>query len=651
MLWQIRSRVAAWQQGKAVTWLPVAGEGKKLPSKQYVARFVGRIISYVIGQKKVKSSRKTSGAPMHLMLFYGFLTLFIGTTLLAINTYSPVKFHKGAYYLVYEIILDTMGLAYLIGVGWAFFRRLSTTSMDIKKAALEPSNEQFFRQMVDGRRRPVSGNASDLMVLGLLFFLGLGGYLAEAARMGYRPEPFDWSGVVGHLLAPAFAGISLTTYKVIWWVHIVSVAVFFAILPKLRIRHIVMAIFSTGSAPDRQMAELVPIKLEEVEETGQIGATMAKDLSRWHLMSLDACMECGRCTEVCPAWKVGKVLNPKQLVQDVRGAMTSGTALAEAVTEEALWSCTTCNACVEACPVLIRHTDIIVDVRRNLVAEGKLSGPAAVMLRQTASTGNAWGQPQNTREDWMQGREIPLARDGVAFDYLFWVGCAGATDPGAVKTTQAVADLLTKAGVKFACLGKEEVCTGDAARRVGDEFLFQEKAEINVAAFKKYGVKKVVTTCPHCLNTLQNEYKGFGIELECYHHTQLLQQLISKDQLKAAKSATGSITFHDPCYLARGAGESEAPRALVADGTLAEPTNNGQKTLCCGAGGGRMWMEEPPNQRPGNNRAEELLATGAKTIAVGCPFCRIMIDASVKQVTDEEVRLVDLAELLQEANK
>lgn len=650
MLMQIWSRAKVWMQGKPTDWIPKPAEGKKLPSPDAIKQALANVSSSILAQRKVKSSRQKSGAPMHLLIFYGFLTLFIGTTLLAINTYSPIKFHQGNYYLAYEFILDLMGVAYVVGLSWALLRRLQMTKAELGAAALKPDDAQYSRQMEQGRRRPMSGTASDLWTLALLLFLGVGGYLTEAGRMAVNPQSWDGSGFVGHALAGALGGLSVTGYKIIWWVHIVSVAAFFAVLPKMRIRHIVMAILTSAGAPSREMGKLVPISMEEVEQTGQIGVTKASDYSRWHLMSLDACMECGRCTEVCPAWNVGKVLNPKQLVQDVRGSMTNGTAVAEAVTEEALWACTTCNACVEACPVLIRHTDLIVDVRRNLVAEGKLSGSAAVMLRQTGSTSHAWGQPGNSREDWMQGLDIPLCRDGVEFDYLFWVGCAGATDPSAVKTTQAVAGLLKKAGVKFACLGKEEVCTGDPARRVGDEFLYQEKAETNVAAFKKYNIKKVVTTCPHCLNTLKNEYQDFGIQLEAYHHTQILSELISKDKLKSAGIATGEVTFHDPCYLGRVNNESEAPRSLVK-GNLAEPEHRAHKTLCCGAGGGRMWMEEAPDQRPGNRRAEELLATGAKTIAVGCPFCRIMLDASVKQVTEDEIRLVDLAELLQEANK
>ena len=671
MFWQIWRRTAVWKQGKPIDW------GPKWPSAGAVKVWLANICTYVLAQKKVRGSRKRSGAPMHLLIFYGFLTLFIGTTLLAINTYSPVKFHKGLYFLVYEITLDVMGALFLAGVIWAFFRRLRMTRADIGPAALpdsdpDPALEAAIEKgRVDGRRRPLSGSANDYWTLGLLFVVGFTGFLLEGARIAVDPHPWDWSAPVGRLFGEAMGAITPGDYRFIWWFHMFWIYLFFMAIPRMRLRHLVMAILASAGGPPQKMGELRPISMEEVERTGQIGVSYAKDYSRWHLMSLDACMECGRCTEVCPAWNVGKVLNPKQVVQDLRDAMVNGNEIAAQVSPEALWACTTCNACVEACPVLIRHVDMIVDSRRNLVAEGKLSGTAAVMLRQTGSTSNAWGAPATSREDWMRDLEIPLCRDGVEFEYLFWVGCAGATDPGAVKTTKAVAALLKQAGVSFACLGQEEACTGDPARRVGDEFLFQEKAMQNVSVFAKYKVRKVVTPCPHCFNTLQNEYGQFEGNLEVVHHSQLLSDLISQGKLKSSKPERGKVAFHDPCYLGRINNESDAPRAVLGDRTflnhhnpegmelgrdgtgernLAEPPHHGRKTLCCGAGGGRMWMEEAPSQRPGNRRANELLATGVKTVAVGCPFCRIMLDASIKQVSEEEIRLVDLAEMLQEAN-
>jgi Fe-S oxidoreductase/nitrate reductase gamma subunit len=579
---------------------------------------------------------------MHLFIFYGFFSLFIATTLLAISTYSPVKFHHGAYYLGYEAVFDFLGLFFVFGVGWALVRRLSA-----RPPALT--------------RQPV-----DVWTLVLLLVLGITGYALEAGRIANSPKPWDTWSFVGYALAQVLGQIPNEAYVSIWWFHMVWVFAFFALLPQMRLRHIVVAILASwGYDAKFHWGELKPIRIEDVEAPGKIGVATAKDYSRWHIMTLDACMECGRCTEVCPAYGVGKVLNPKAVVQSIRGSMGSERTVADAVGEEALWACTTCNACVEACPVLIRHVDLIVDARRYLVAEGKFSGTGATMLRQLGSTGNAWGAQATTREDWMKGLDIPLCRDGVEFDILFWVGCAGATDPGAIRTTKAFASLLKKAGVKFACLGQEESCTGDPARRVGDEFTFQAQTEVNSAAFKQYGVSKVVTACPHCLNTLKNEYRQFGMELEVWHHSQILERLISQGLIKGAKVLPGSTVFHDPCYLARVNNESDAPRAALGERTslnsagvpsaqtsrLLEAQNFGRKTLCCGAGGGRMFMDEPPEQRPGNRRAEELVATGARTVAIGCPFCRIMLDASLKHVTDQEIRLVDLAELVAESNE
>ena len=645
MAWQIVGRIRVWMQGRPIGGEPAKGIRYWIPTRTQAVKWLSNIWSYVLLQRKVRTSRRRSGAPMHLLLFYGFLSMLLATTILAINTYGPWKFHQGAFYLGYEFAFDVLGLMLVVGCLWALMRRV--------RAGKSPS-------------APQTTAPSDYGVLALLLAIGVTGYLLEAARLGnyaYHDALEDWNraSIVGFALAKLVGPVSDGGYVVIWWVHAALIMAMFATLPRWRLRHIVMAVMSTAGQPEREMGHLAPISMEEVERTEKIGVSVPADYSRWHLMSLDACMECGRCTEVCPAHGAGKILNPKRIVQDIRGAMVLNSPVAAAVSEEALWACTMCNACVEACPVLIRHVDLIVDARRNLVAEGALAGTGATMLRQLGSTGHAWGQPANDREKWMEGLEIPLCRDGAEFEFLFWVGCAGATDPGAIKTTKAVAELLTKAGVKFACLGREEACTGDPARRVGEEFLFQDKAAQNASVFERYGVKKVVTACPHCFNSLKNEYGDFGARLEVFHHTQLLQQLISKGSLVSAKPGRGEVAIHDPCYLGRINNEADAPRALLGieprlnelghvPGNPEEPAHYGRKTLCCGAGGGRMWMEEAPEQRPSNRRAEELVATGAKTIALGCPFCRIMLDAAVPQVTDESIRLVDLAELLQEAN-
>lgn len=637
-----------WRTGRPTAGAPLAPGAKdpwfRRPSGDELARWLRNIGNYVLLQRKVRSSRKRTGAPMHLLIFYGFAALTLATTLLAIASYSPVNFHQGTYYLWYEFTFDTLGLLLFVGLVWAIVRR----SKAMREGAALARQSPYEAQRIDQRRFPLSGNFSDVAVLWLLLALTVNGYLLEAGRIAADPKPWDNWSWVGYGMAQLLPPVSPEGYKAFWWFHILLVLVFFAVIPHLRIRHILMAIATTATKPETPMGQLRTIPMEEVEQTEQIGVKLARDYSRWNLMSLDACMECGRCTEVCPAWNTGKILNPKQIVQDIRGIEGTETPVATAVTEEALWQCTTCNACVEACPVLIRHVDLIVDARRNLVSEGQLSGSAAMMLRQTASTGHAWGQRASEREKWMEGLDIPLCRDGVEFDILFWVGCAGATDPNAVKTTQTVAKLLKKAGIRFACLGQEETCTGDPARRVGEEFLFQEKAGINVEAFQRYGIKRVVTTCPHCMNTLRHEYPDVGIHLEVLHHTELLQDLITRGALLAA-NPKDRVVFHDPCYLGRVNDQAEAPRAIVAG--LVDPEFHGKKTRCCGAGGGRMWMDEAPDERPANLRADQLLATGATTVAMGCPFCRIMLESPLRERGGEQLRLVDLAEVVYEANR
>ncbi|MCG9894562.1 MAG: 4Fe-4S dicluster domain-containing protein [Fimbriimonadaceae bacterium] len=637
-------------------------------------RCLHKVWRYILGQRKVQESRPRDGAPMHLMLFYGFLALFIATSLLALAEYGFIvglpNFHRGAYYLAYELIFYFMLLVFVIGAGWALVRRWSMVRRQLQAEAARFPGEPA------PRLNPLTHEPKDYTGLLLLFALGVTGFLVEAARMKANPQPWDHWAPIGWLYSLILPPFSPAGYLAVWWLHALLVCAFFIILPQLRLRHIVIAVMTAYDAPDRPMGALRTIPMDEVEETGRIGVAEPEQYFRWDLKSLDACMGCGRCTEVCPAYGSGKTLNPKQVVADIHGGLRTGGQVAELVTEEALWACTTCNACVEACPVLIRHVDLIVDARRNLTAEGRLTGPATVTLRQVAGSGSAWGQKPADREAWMQGLNVPLARNTGEFEFLFWVGCAGATDPGAIKTTRAVAELLTMAGVSYACLGREEACTGDPARRIGDEFLFQEKAQGNASVFARYGVKKVVTACPHCFNSLKNEYGEFGAEMEVWHHTQLLAGLVGEGRLKSAEIRPGEVTYHDPCYLARVNNESDAPRRLVGEETnlnsevpgliravtsppgpdterLVEPEHRGRKTLCCGAGGGRMWMEEEPGQRPSERRMAELAATGAKTVAVACPFCRIMLETGRPKTAalEDEIRLVDLAEMLQEANR
>lgn len=445
------------------------------------------------------------------------------------------------------------------------------------------------------------------------------------------------------------------------------------------------------------MSEGKPLDFEEADpEKDLFGVAQVEQFTWKGLLDFSTCTECGRCQSQCPAWNTAKPLSPKLLVLSLRdhayakapyllaggGKDLSGEekateaqlahmdvlALAEGnrpliggvdengvIDPDVLWSCTTCGACVEQCPVDIEHIDHIVDMRRyQVLIESSFPSEAGVMLRNLENKGNPWGAPQNTREDWTKGLdfEVPKVGEVEDFDYLFWVGCAGAFEDRAKKTTRAVATLLHEAGVNYAILGEGETCTGDPARRIGNEFIFQMLAQQNVEtlteAFGDKKVKRIVATCPHCFNTLGNEYEQLGLEVEVVHHTQLLAHLVKEGKLTPVQPIEGDVTYHDPCYLGRHNRVFDAPREVLGEAAnLIEMPRNQERSFCCGAGGARMWMEERIGKRINVERTEEALATGAKTIAVGCPFCYTMIgDGVTGKGKQEEVEVVDVATVL-----
>jgi Fe-S oxidoreductase len=413
-----------------------------------------------------------------------------------------------------------------------------------------------------------------------------------------------------------------------------------------------------AARPDRAVGVLVPLNVETVEETGEIGVSRLDQFTRQQLMSLDACMECGRCEEACPATASGKPLSPKQLVVDLRAAMDgdlSRNVHGDVIAPETLWSCTMCQACVQECPVLIGQVDLISDMRRHLVGESQIAGPPAKAMANIGKQGNPHGRPAGARLDWADGLNVPTVTENPDFEYLLWVGCAAAFDPRAQRIARSLVQLMQQANVNFAVLGREERCTGDPARRLGDEFLFQEMARTNVTQLQARQVKKIVTPCPHCLNSLKHEYPQFGGRFEVKHHTQFLSELVRDERLSIRIQDRDDITLHDPCYLARGDGETEAPRALLraASGkSVREMPRHGPKTFCCGAGGGRMWFDEPVAQRVSHLRAREASATGAKTLATACPFCvNMMSDAVEGSQSTQDLKVMDVAEILWEQAK
>lgn len=627
LLWQLYGHWRSWRKG-------AAGGFERNPRV-----WIERLLVYGLAQKRVH--KKTIGAALHLLLFSGFLILTIGTTLLSIAHDGPYNFHHGWYYLIYELTLDIFGVAFCLGCLMAMYRRA------------------FDRKASLGHK------LSDWWLLSLLLALGVTGFAVEALRMHYtqvQPVIAHWS-IVGWILESIFlqnVGVETARHLHLasWWVHTVLVALLFATLPVNRFLHIITGPLNIALRPNRPMGELVPLKMETVEETGLIGVSQLDQFNRQQLLSLDACMECGRCEDACPATSSGKPLSPKAVVTDLRGLMSlGGGELGSTIHDETLWSCTMCQACVQECPVLIGHVDLISDMRRHLVGEGRLSGPPARSLQQIGNQANPYGRPNAERLAWAEGLDVPTVESNPDFEYLFWVGCAASFDPKAQKVARATAELLKQAGVNFAVLGKEETCTGDPARRIGDEFLFQERAQTNVATLDKHKVRKVVTPCPHCHNTLKNEYPQFGGRYEVSHHSALLAELVKSGRLKQSEQGEESeaITLHDPCYLARVNGEVEATREVLGakeDPQFREMPRCGKKTFCCGAGGGRMWFEEMPAQRVSRLRAVEAVETGAKTLATACPFClNMMSDGMGSTKGGEEVKVLDISEILLQRTK
>jgi Fe-S oxidoreductase len=432
------------------------------------------------------------------------------------------------------------------------------------------------------------------------------------------------------------------------------------------------ALGALGTTPDLE-------KLME-DENAVLGAGQIEHFNKQQLLQTLACTECGRCQDQCPAWNTGKPLNPKLVITNLRdqmfaeagrltGVKNVGEDSDEQVDEpvslvpdvidpDVLWSCTTCGACVEECPVDIEHVDAIVDMRRyQVLMESSFPSEAGVMLRNIENNGNPWGMSANARLEWTEGVEfdIPVVTDHIPddIDWLYWVGCAGALDDRAKRSTQAIARVFHAAGIKFAILGAQESCTGDPARRIGNEYLWQEVAKANIETLQGANVKKIVASCPHCFNTIGNEYPALGGNFEVVHHSQLLGRLVAEGKLSPQDPVVAKLTYHDPCYLGRHNDVMDEPRTVldaIPGVQRVEMQRHGRRGFCCGAGGARMWMEERIGKRVNVERTDEALGTGAELIATSCPYCLIMLDDAVNQRRSEGkangVKVIDIAQVL-----
>ncbi len=636
------------------------------------------------GHGKFQPRRERYASIMHFAIFWGFAVLFVATTVAAIEFnfehYLGLTFPTAYFRLQTSLIWDVLGGALaLVGIGMAYWRRY----------VIKPERLNTF--------------ADDAVILGYLLLLLLTGFALEGLRIGateLNPDsdlyntahaiwsPIGWVFATGFRTSGLSADAMIATHKAVWWIHaaIFAIGLAYAAIRFSKLSHIIVSAMNIYLRPLRPRGALKP--MGDFETLESFGASDIKDLTWQQLLSYDACTNCGRCQDNCPAWASGKPLSPRKVVQDMRtymeqrapeaiGAQAIGetvpapanSMVRDAVGEEELWACTTCAACVEACPVSISHIDSIVDMRRYLMLE-EASAPDTALsaLQSMEQRGHPWSGTTLTRESWFADfDDVPTIDDNPNPEVLFWVGCSGALVERGVTVTQAMASVLNKAQVNFAVLGSRETCTGDPARRMGNEYLFQILAGQNIDTINGHGIKTILTTCPHCFNTMRNEYSQVADTLETewdvevLHYTEFVARLISDGKLSmtdqvpienAADASNQSVTYHDSCYLGRHNDIYDQPRAIaeaVPGIELREMSQCRSRGFCCGAGGGRMWMEES-GTRVNHIRTDHFLETESETVAVSCPFCLQMFEEGISAKGQQgQKRARDLIELVDEA--
>ena len=500
----------------------------------------------------------------------------------------------------------------------------------------------------------------------------------RAAQINTGNFPFDWSAFASHTvakwLAPLGTGVNSVLETTFLILNIAVIAGFIVFISYSKHLHIFMAPINVAfSRRPRALGALnktPDMDMENVDEDTVFGVGEVGHFSWKQMLDFATCTECGRCQSVCPAWNTEKPLSPKLLIMNLRDNMFASatplltgegdfTALVPNVIDpEVLWACTTCGACVEECPVDIEHIDAIVDMRRyQVLMESEFPSEAGLMLRNVENQGDPWGLGQAKRTEWTQTLdfEIPVITGTIPDDieYLYWVGCAGALDERARKGVQATARMLHRAGVTFGILGPKESCTGDPVRRLGNEYLYQEQGRMNIETLNSVGAKKIIASCPHCFNTIKNEYPSLGGNFEVIHHAELLEHLVKSGQLVPGTGYKGKVTYHDPCYLGRHNRIIEEPRTVLSaipGVEQIEMRRCKERGFCCGAGGARMWLEENIGKRVNMERMDEALGTGADVVSTACPYCMIMLDDAVRANSKEDdVRVLDLSQLVEES--
>jgi len=678
-----------WLFGRALA----AGTADQRPRLDQLPQRLVDVGIYFFGQKKVaEEGPQHRTSKHHLFIFWGFLIITVATVDVVVSSVIPgvsLKLLPALLYQPLYLVIDVMNAVVLLMIIWSIVRRT------IVKPKLIPWT-------LDAGL--ILGGIGSLMISHFLWhaYEAAGAISLGEAAPGYMPI----SSALGKLLAPLSADAVARGEMFGYWLHVLILLTFLNYLPYSKHIHLLGAlpnIFARNRS-ERRM-DLPKVNLED---ENQWGVGKFEQFSWKSLLDTYACTECARCTNYCPAYNTGKNLSPMQLIHDIRYEMLDRVALRDKIAEQedavaelaeyssshgfddadptlahpdlvfaqgslaamlaeqtamprltggrvqedTLWACTTCGACQEVCPVFIEHPAKIIQMRQNLVLEqDRTPGELQRTFRNMERQSNPWGIANDQRMDWANGLDVPTIEDNPDPEYILWVGCAGAFDSRIIKQTRAMVKILQTAGVDYAVLGHQEGCTGDPAKRAGNEMLYQAMAEQNIEVLKAANAKKVVTSCPHCLHTLKNDYPQFGGNFEVVHHTQLIDRLYKDGALKSTKSPVDTITYHDSCYLGRWNREFDAPRDVIAavgaPGGIKELTRSKRHGFCCGAGGARMFMEEHEGERVNLNRTDEIIAAEVEAVAVACPFCNIMLTDGMKQRNvDDKIQVLDVAELV-----
>lgn len=632
LIYGLKKRYAMWKMGKA---FPI-NFGKRLLER------IGYFIKSGIFHTTILRKKEAYPGFMHLFIFWGFLLLAIGTAFVAIQDdvirpIAGIEFIKGSFYLIFSFLLEVAGLAAIIGILMAIWRRY----------VVKPDR--------------LDNKPDDAIVLVWILTVLVTGFLVEAARIGAKPEPYEvWSfvGWAASSLFPVVAEGELSTpHLVLWYLHMLLSFGLIAYIAYSRLLHIItsslnMLFRGVEDAPRGAVAAITDF--ETAEEFG----VNAIDGFTWRqMMDFDACTRCGRCQDRCPAYLTEKPLSPKKLIQDLKGEWehaaqgqkTEDGLIDNVIQEETLWSCTACLSCQVNCPVSIPTFDKNIEMRRYLIMTlSKVNSEMKLLYKNLQTRFDPYGMGKAQRLEWTEGLDIKKATEQEV-EYLYWVGCVASLDDRNRKIARAFSTVMQKAGVSFGVLGPDEKCCGDPLRRTGNEYQYQELAEGNVELLKGLGIKKIVTACPHCYNTLKNDYPQLGGNFEVYHHSEFMWMLARDGKISINPTLEGITTYHDPCYLGRVNQVFDKPRNVLSRVTKApfvELPRNHNEGFCCGGGGGRIWMEEH-HKRINHARMDEAINVSANTVVTACPYCLIMMEDAIKdKEKSETMKAIDLSELV-----